>query len=232
MRHWIGSCVALALLLSAARAPAQLPMPPDESQTRGRVVPDVTLTDDRGVQFRLSELAGRPLLLSPIFTACPGACIAITSTLRDAVKSAGMIGRDFNVVTVSFDPADTPEKMHAYREQQDLPDAWVMAVAEADDRMKLLDAVDFNFMSLEGGMFSHANEVVVLDKNLAVSGYLHGTAHAPGTVISALEVATGNKNPWRHEGNAVFLVAVAGILVTALAAIALIVRRRAKLARA
>ena len=225
---------ALALLLlAAARASAQTPMPPDESATRGHVVPDILLTNDDGAQFRLSELAGEPLLVSPIFTRCPGACIAITSTLRDAVAKAGTIGEDFNVLTISFDPADSVAAMHTYREQMGLPAAWKMTVASADDRMKLLDTVDFNFMSLESGMFAHANEVVVLDRNLAVSGYLHGTDHTVDAVVAALDRANGKKPGfWSHPGNRVFLIGVAGILVAALAIIAVLMRRATRPARA
>ena len=230
--RFVSTALAL-LLLAAARASAQTPMPPDVSATRGRVVPDVLLTNDDGTQFRLSSLSGKPLLLSPIFTRCPGACIAITSTLRDAVAKAGRIGDDFNVVTISFDPADTDSAMHAYREQMGLPAAWKMTVASAEDRMQLLDAVDFNFMSLDGGTFAHANEVVVLDRNLAVSGYLHGTEHTPDALAAALDVATGRTAGfWSHPGNRVFLVGVAGILAAAGAIIAVLVRRATRAAHA
>ena len=206
---------------------AQIPLPPDESRTIGRVVPDVTLTDDHGVEFRLSELAGRPLFLSPIFTACPGACIAITSSLRDAVTSVGTVGTDFNVLTISFDPKDSVDDMHGYREREGLPDAWRLAVAQPNDRMKLLDAIDFRFVTLEEGGFDHVNVVAVLDKNLAVSGYLHGTYNTAEAVAAALDVAKGARN----RGNLLFLIGVAGLVVTAVIAISLITRRRMKLAR-
>jgi protein SCO1/2 len=207
-------------------------MPPDETKTRGRVVPDIVLTDDHGVSFCLGEMAGKPLFLSPIFTRCPGACIAITTSLRDAIQGAGTIGRDFNVITISFDPADSLQTMRAYREAHALPDAWRMVVAEPEDRMRLLDAIDFNFMSLDGGMFAHANEVAVLDRNLAVSGYLHGTVYAPEEVVSALQVAGGKKpGLFSHPGNRVFLIGVAGILAAALAIIAVLTRRAVRDAR-
>jgi hypothetical protein len=50
-------------------------------------------------------------------------------------------------------------------------------------------------------------------------------------VVSALQIASGERSSaWSHPGNTVFLIAVAGIIVTALIAITLIARRRAKLA--
>ncbi len=222
--RWMVSAAAVWMAM-AVTAAAQIPSPPDESTTRGHVVPDVQLTDDHGVSFRLSELAGRPLLISPIFTHCQGACIAITSTLKTAVAEAGQIGTDFNVLTVSFDSADSVQTMHAYREAQQLPDGWKLAVASAEDRMALLDAIDFNFVTLDGGAFNHANEVAVLDRNLAVSAYLHGTSHTRETVAAALQIAQGRRTP-AGRGNTLFLIGVTGIVATIVAALTLMTRRR------
>lgn len=225
MKRFVSACAVAAVAMLATAVAAQVPAPPDESKTRGHVVPDVTLVDDHGTTFRLSELGGKPLLVSPIFTHCQGACIAITSTLKDAVASAGTIGTDFNVLTLSFDPADSVESMHAYREAHQLPDAWKLAVASAEDRTALLDAIDFHFVTLDGGAFNHVNEVAVLDRNLAVSGYLHGTFHTKETVVAALQVANG-KRGLEGRGNLVLLVAVVGIIASLVSMLTLLTRRR------
>lgn len=174
------------MLLAASPSFSQLTPPPDESRAVGRALPDVELTNDRGETFRLSSLEGLPLVLSPVFTRCPHACVMITSSLRDALVAIGPPGDDYNVITLTFDPEDTVGDLRSYRERFELPDGWVLARAEPAALDTLLSTIDFHYSPVAGGGFVHANVVAVITPDLRVSGYVHGLDYSEQAMRRAL----------------------------------------------
>lgn len=205
----------IGVLFIAASTSAQVAPPPDESKTIGQPVPDVILTDDRGKQFRLSAFAGQPLIVSPIFTRCPHVCTMITSSLRDAVEPVEGLGKSYNVLTISFDPADTIESMRAYREELELPDAWKLAIASPDQLDAILTALDFQYVALEDGGFAHANVIAVVDGGSRIAGYVHGMQYKEEDVRAALTAAWAGDSLVGKYRNTI-------ILVAAIAALALV----------
>lgn len=176
-----------ALLFVSAAPPvlSQRMERPDEARTIGAAVPDVVLTDDQGREFHLASLRGKPLVLSPIFTTCPHACQMITSGLRESLLDIGPPGDSYEVITLTFDPADSLSVLRDYREARELPDGWILARADSAALDTLFDAVDFNYAPVSGG-FLHANIVAVLTPDHRVSGYLYGLAYEEGEVRRAL----------------------------------------------
>lgn len=156
---------------------------------QGHTVPDVELTRADSTTFHLSDLAGKPLILNPIFTRCPAACPAITSSLRDALKGIGAPGVGYNVLTISFDPADGPAAMRRYKEHLKLPDGWILATATPANLKTLLDAIDYHVAPVDGGGFAHPNVVIVLSPTLIISGYVNGIEYEPSEIRAALEQA-------------------------------------------
>ena len=110
------ACAAALSIAAFSWVPAwsQYVPPPDERVALGTTVPDARLVDERGDTLALYDLARTPLILSPVFTTCPHACPAITASLIEALDGLGGCGKTFNVLTLSFDPNDTPEALRAY----------------------------------------------------------------------------------------------------------------------
>ena len=81
----------------------------------------VSFTDQHGTRHDQSDLVGKPLALSFIYTRCenPARCPTITKSmaaLQERIETSGL-GDKVNVALVSFDPEfDTPEKLSAYAE--------------------------------------------------------------------------------------------------------------------
>jgi protein SCO1/2 len=203
--------LAAAGVLAVSAASAQVVLPPDEKRTRGQPVPDVTLVGEDSVSFALSTLAGRPVIVSPIFTSCPHTCAYITESLRDALATIGEPGMGYHVLTVSFDPADGPAQLRAYRERLKLPAGWKLAVASPENLSRLLDAIDFHYAPLSEGGFAHANAIAVLTPMLRVSGYEHGIMYEAQAIRRALEVAADEASFVRHYRPWILLAGVLGL---------------------
>jgi protein SCO1/2 len=142
------AAAALALtapVVSAAAEPVdRRSVPPDEDRLLYGVVPDVTLSTSAGRTVKLLDLAGgRPLLLTFVFTRCPGVCSPFLRSWRAADRSTS----DYVRVVVSFDPRDTAPDMATLADHLALNeverDTWTFAVAERDDVRRLADATGF-----------------------------------------------------------------------------------------
>jgi protein SCO1/2 len=70
----------------------------------GRPAPAIRLTDGRGGTFDTRTLAGRPYLVTFLYTTCPDVCPLIGDEIRQALADLGPAGRRVAVVAVSVDP--------------------------------------------------------------------------------------------------------------------------------
>jgi protein SCO1/2 len=188
IRHLGAAALAAALLACAARAQEAV-QPPDIRKSRGNPVPAVELIGEDSTTFALASLRGKPMVVSPIFTSCPHTCSYITSSLRDALAEIGEPGVGYEVLTVSFDPADGPAELRGYREKLALPPGWRLAVATPENLAALLGAIDFQYAAMDEGGFAHANVIAILDPELKVSGYVHGVMYESAALRKEFESA-------------------------------------------
>src|SRR4029453_14875858 len=73
---------------------------------RGRSVAPITFTDESGRRRNLSELAGFPIILLPIYTRCQTACVLNVDQLKRALGDAATDPRQFRVLLFSFARGD------------------------------------------------------------------------------------------------------------------------------
>ena len=154
----------------------------------GRVVRDVALRDGDG-DFRLADLRGRPVIVSPVYTACSHTCPLITATLARAVDAARRAlgpGR-FTVLTVGFDvPTDTVGRMAAYGAEHGVGDAdWRLATGDAAAIAALLDDIGLVVRPAAGG-FDHVAQVTLLDAEGRVVRQVYGDDFEPPILVDPL----------------------------------------------
>lgn len=151
-------------------------IPPNESRTLGKHLPHVKLVDSYGNAFEIYELKGKPIILSPIYTRCNSACPIITDSLKKVLPKLGKPGRDFWVLSLSFDPKDRIEDIRKFQENYHIDGfGWKVVIAkDKEDLFRLVDAIDFRFMTLENRDFVHPNLLVVISPDMRVKKYLYG----------------------------------------------------------
>jgi cytochrome oxidase Cu insertion factor (SCO1/SenC/PrrC family) len=91
---------------------------------RGHAVSNIRWTDQTGRTRELSEFAGYPVILLPIYTRCRGACVQSISRLKEAMVKSSADPAQFRVLLFSFDATDTPAILAAYREREQIPLSW------------------------------------------------------------------------------------------------------------
>lgn len=110
-------------------------------------LPDLSLVDQDGQNFRLAATRGKVVVLGLIYTHCPDVCPVITGKMKAVqarLKSAGL--EDAVVfLTVTFDPErDTPPVLRRYAEAYELDlTNWRLLTGPADAIEGLTDLLGF-----------------------------------------------------------------------------------------
>jgi len=200
----MGALATLSLLIASA-ALAQAPdtrVGVDEHL--GAMVPgDLVLRDEQGQPVRLGDLLDRPTVLTLVYFRCAGICSPLLNSVAAIVERTGLqVGRDFRVVTVSFDDRDTPSLAETKKRNYLAglskgfpPDAWRFLTGDAATTKQLADAVGFGFRR-QGDDFVHPAVVTVLAPGGKVTRYLYGITFLPFDLkMAVIEASKGRPMP-------------------------------------
>ncbi len=156
---------------------------------------DISLVDSSGQVFALGDMLGKPLILLFSYYGCGGSCPIMNTVLRGIVEKLDRfkIGRDFRVLTVSFDTHDTQETMGAFVKDLNIPagmrEGWRHAVLKDKeaDMDRLTSNVGYKFFwSRADQVFLHPNAAVFVTPQGRVARYLYGTSMQKKEVELAL----------------------------------------------
>ncbi len=165
----------------------------DVEPKRGRTVSQINWTDETNTTRHLSEFAGYPLIVVPIFTRCRTACVQNVAQLKQALASSSADPRQFRVLLFSFDAADSAAILAKYREREAIPLSWSVGGSTQPNIDALLDSLGF-VVGKAGTEFTHPNMVLFLDRDLRLAHWIYGTDYAKGEVDSALRIASGGSS--------------------------------------
>lgn len=150
---------------------------------------DLTFRNESGAAVTLgSLLRGKPVILNLVYYKCPMLCTLVLNGLLSAMRALPFdVGQEFDVITVSFNPEDTPElaaqKKAAYLAQYRRPGAeagWHFLTGDAASIEPLADAMGFHYRyDPERKEFAHAAGIAVLTPRGVIARYFFGVEFAP-----------------------------------------------------
>jgi len=144
----------------------------------GNTIGDYELLDHLGAPVRLrSDHAGRPLVISMIFTSCHHVCPQTTKHLNEAVNAAreALGTESFDVVTIGFDVAhDTPKAMGAFARKQSVNETgWRFLSATPETIKQISEDLGFIYFQTARG-FDHINQSSIINKEGVVYSQVYG----------------------------------------------------------
>ena len=219
MQHgFIRSIAFLAALLLplAGRADDRRLVPPEKDtrplllqkvsfdQKLGAQLPlDLKFRDEYGNQIALGQyFHQKPVILSLVYYQCPMLC---TQVLNGMVSSflplSFSAGKEFEVVTVSFDPRETPEMAAAKKEtylkrygRASAWDGWHFLTGDKASIDALTEAVGFHYaFDPKLNQFAHASGIMVITPAGKVAQYYYGIEYSPRDLRLGLIEASKNK---------------------------------------
>lgn len=164
---------------------------------------DTPFRDESGRTVRLGDYFGRrPVVMVFAYYDCPMLCTLVINGLSSALKVMSLSpGQDFEIVTVSFDPRDTPAsataKKASYLERyrrEGAAEAWHFLTGDQASIDRLTKAAGFRYVwDKDTKQFAHPTGVIVLTPDGRLARYLFGIEYGPRDLRFAIVEASAGK---------------------------------------
>lgn len=164
----------------------------------GESIPlDLTLVDENGRSVLLRDLITRPTILNFVYYSCSHTCPLLLSGLSDVLSKVELSpGRDFSVLTISFDETDTPglavqkKKDYLKATGRDFPgESWHFLTGDKETIARVTKAAGFGFRRAPNG-FAHPVALIILSPQGKITRYLYGVTFLPMDLTLAITEAS------------------------------------------
>ena len=164
---------------------------------------DTAFRDEAGATVRLGDYFGtKPVVMVFAYYDCPMLCTMVINGLSSALGVMNLNpGTDFEIVTVSFNPHDTPAlaaaKKAGYLERYKRPGAagaWHFLTGDQPQIDRLTKAAGFRYVwDAETKQYAHPSGVIVATPDGRLSKYLFGIEYGPRDLRFAIVEASAGK---------------------------------------
>ena len=165
----------------------------------GQTIPDdLVFTDEFGIRTKLKDCLVKPTIIAPVYLGCTHDCPLLLSSLAQTLGRLELIkpGRDFTVITLSFDENDKPdlalERKRTYLKavaRPFPPETWKFLTGDKANIRKFTDSIGYKVQQ-DGADFSHPITVVVISPQGKIVRYLEGMRFLPFDVTMAVTEAS------------------------------------------
>jgi len=164
---------------------------------------DLNFRDETGKPVRLGDYFGKkPMILNLVYYNCPMLCGEVLSGLESAMRVLKFdVGKEYDVLTVSFDPRETPD-MATKKKSEFLKrygragadQGWHFLTGQQESIDALTKAAGFQYQyDPKTGQFAHATAIVLLTPGGKITQYYYGVEYAPKDLRLGLIQASQNK---------------------------------------
>jgi protein SCO1 len=142
----------------------------------------------------------RPTLFVFAYHTCPMLCsLVLDATTRGLKDVAWSVGKEFDVVSVSIDPRDTPASATKKRDEvitkygREGTAGWHFLVGDEANIRRVTDAVGFQFRYDERqAQYAHPAAIFLLTPTGTIARYLYGIQYEPSDLkLGLLEASEG-----------------------------------------
>lgn len=159
----------------------------------GDTIPlDLTFNNEKNEIVSLRQLIDKPTILCFVYFDCPNLCSPLLNGVTDMVSKLDMeLGKDYKIITISFNTSDTPEKamekkknfvVKISKEQQE---NWIYLTGIQENINAITASVGYKYIP-QGLDFAHPSAVVVLSPAGKITRYLYGITYLPFDVKMAI----------------------------------------------
>ena len=173
----------------------------------GDVIPlDLKFVNEKKDTVVLKNLITKPTILTFVYFDCPGICTPLLENVSDVIEKMDMkIGEDYNVISISFNKSDNPEKAvekkkniiceHCVAKNKN----WQFLTGDSSSIQKILTSVGFA-VKRSGNDYLHPGAIIIVSPSGKITRYLYGTRFMPLDLkLALIEAEKGLPRPTIHR---------------------------------
>jgi len=178
----------IALFLLNTGMSAQVDQSPEVGVVEhlGNTLPlDLKFTNDKSEPVTLRQLINKPTILSFVYFDCPGLCSPLLEGVGDVIRKTDMdLGKDYQVITISFNYRDTPQKAKekknrfVERYSKGHEKGWIFLTTDSVTIYKITHATGFITKAV-GLDFVHPSAIIAVSPQGKITRYLYGITFQP-----------------------------------------------------
>ena len=189
------ACLALAAALCSAAMAQQFGLPAMvrgvgiDQNLNAQIPLELTFKDETGQTVRLGQyFRQKPVVLALVYYECPMLCDMVLNGLTHSMEQISLnLGRDFDVVSVSFNPRETWQLAGAKKanyvekyQRTGAAEGWHFLTGREEEIRKLADAAGFHYKyDPVTKQFAHAAGIMVLTPDGRIARYFYGIEYKP-----------------------------------------------------
>jgi protein SCO1/2 len=190
----------------AAGLPAALQEVKIEQKLDQQLPLDLVFRDESGRDVKLGDYFGqKPVVLAFVYYDCPMLCTQVLNGMVTSFRVLPFqIGKEFDVVTISFDPRETPalaeSKKKVYlnylpeRMRANASSGWHFLTGDQANIEKITEAAGFHYRYDDATkQFAHASAIMVTTPHGKLSRYFYGIEYPARDLRLGLIESSANK---------------------------------------
>jgi len=162
---------------------------------------NLDFVDENNNPVNLKEKINKPTVIALVYYECPGLCSPLLEGVAEVITKAKVdLGTEYQVLTVSFDPSETPELAKAKKDNyaklvkgKDVDNGWKWLTGDSANINRLLNTLGYK-VKKEGDDFIHPASIIVISPEGKITRYLHGTYFLPFDLKMAVVEASEERS--------------------------------------
>ena len=167
---------------------------------------DLKFFNEKNDTVTLGSIINKPTILSFVYFDCPGLCSPLLDGIADVVSKTELtLGKDYDIITISFNTKDTPEKAvqkklnFVSKIREDQRGSWTYLTGELGNIQKITESVGFRYKPT-GEDFAHPSTIIILSPEGKITRYLYGISYLPFELKMAIgEAKQGLAQPTSNK---------------------------------
>ena len=169
----------------------------------GDTIPmDLWFLNENSDTITLGQLINKPTILLFVYFDCPNLCSPLMDGVADVVSKLDLkLGTDYQIITISFNTKDTPEKARekkvnfVQKISKENQSSWFYLTGVQENINAITEAAGFKYKA-QGLDFAHASAILVLSPHGKITRYLYGLSFLPFDVkMAIIEAQKGLARP-------------------------------------
>jgi len=178
----------IAVMFLTGRAFSQVDQSPEVGVVEhlGKTIPlDLKFVNDKSEPVTLRQLINKPTILSFVYFDCPGLCSPLLEGVGDVIQKTNLtLGKDYQVITISFNFRDTPQKAKEKKKRftdrysKGNSDGWIFLTTDSATIFNITHSTGFITKAV-GLDFVHPSAIIAVSPTGMITRYLYGITFLP-----------------------------------------------------